>query len=161
MHSAIEDRPANAGIAPELIDKLADSCIKSHVTQSRWDIVCHRFARAVGSWLQQSLPTVAQFYWHAIVLSQKLAYLYGWPDILEEGAVDDETELRSHHVHSDNDGRWKMLAKQLPVVVGTLLLMQSPIKLPMHASYQDSVVPGNQGDWQVGWYSGHQGLVRP
>ena len=36
---------------------------------------------------------VAQFYWNAIVLSQKLAYLYGWPDILEEGEVDEDTEL--------------------------------------------------------------------
>jgi len=30
-----------------------------------------------------------------MVLSQKLAYLYGWPDLLEEeGATDDETLLR-------------------------------------------------------------------
>ena len=37
---------------------------------------------------------IAQFYWHAIVLAQKLAYLYGWPDITDNGRVDEETELR-------------------------------------------------------------------
>ena len=91
--SAIEDRPANAGIAPELIDKLADSCIKSHVIRAAGI----SFATGLpGGWfMAATIPAdVAQFYWRAIVLSQKLAYLYGWPDILEEGAVDDETELQ-------------------------------------------------------------------
>ena len=90
---AIEDRPANAGIAPDLIDKLADSCIKSHVLKAAGI----SFATGLpGGWFMAAtiLADVAQFYWHAIVLSQKLAYLYGWPDILEEGKVDDETELR-------------------------------------------------------------------
>ena len=31
---------------------------------------------------------LAQDFWHAIVLSQKLAYLYGWPDLLEDGELD-------------------------------------------------------------------------
>ena len=35
----------------------------------------------------------AQFYWHALVLAQKLTYLYGWPDLLEEGKIDEDTEL--------------------------------------------------------------------
>ena len=35
---------------------------------------------------------VAQYFWHAIVLAQKLAYLYGWPDFLRNGEVDEETE---------------------------------------------------------------------
>ena len=36
---------------------------------------------------------MAQFYWHALVMAQKLAYLYGWPDLLENGEVDEQTEL--------------------------------------------------------------------
>ncbi len=36
---------------------------------------------------------VAQYFWHAIVLAQKLAYLYGWPDLLKNGNVDEETKL--------------------------------------------------------------------
>ena len=91
--SAIEDRPANAGIAPDVIDKLADACIKSHVIKAAGIA----FATGLpGGWfMAATIPAdVAQFYWHAIVLSQKLAYLYGWPDILEEGEVDEETELK-------------------------------------------------------------------
>lgn len=35
---------------------------------------------------------LTQFFWHVIVLSQKLAYLYGWSDLLdEESSMDDET----------------------------------------------------------------------
>ena len=42
-----------------------------------------------------TIPTdLAQYFWHAIVLSQKLAYLYGWPDLLEDGDLDEETKLR-------------------------------------------------------------------
>ena len=90
---AIEDRPANAGIAPDLIDKLAGSCIKSHVIKAAGIA----FATGLpGGWfMAATIPAdIVQFYWHAIVLSQKLAYLYGWPDILEENTVDDETELQ-------------------------------------------------------------------
>ncbi|MDE0005647.1 MAG: type II toxin-antitoxin system HicB family antitoxin [Rhodospirillaceae bacterium] len=93
VHKAIESRPANAGIASELIDKLADSCIKSHVIKA----TAIAFAAGLpGGWfMAAAIPAdVAQFYWHAIVLSQKLAYLYGWPDILEEGEIDEETELK-------------------------------------------------------------------
>ena len=35
---------------------------------------------------------LAQFYWHAIQLAQKLAYLYGWPDLTENGQVDERTD---------------------------------------------------------------------
>ena len=90
---AIEGRPANAGIAPDVIDKLADSCIKWHVIKAAGI----SFAAGLpGGWFMAgTIPAdLAQFYWHAIVLSQKLAYLYGWPDILKEGAVDEETGLR-------------------------------------------------------------------
>ena len=42
-----------------------------------------------------TLPAdLVQFYWHAIVLAQQLAYLYGWPSILEDGEVDEETKLK-------------------------------------------------------------------
>ena len=32
---------------------------------------------------------LAQFYWHTLVLAQKLAYLYGWPDLSDKGEVDE------------------------------------------------------------------------
>lgn len=38
---------------------------------------------------------VAQFFWHVTVIAQKLANLYGWPDLIDpEVDLDEETELR-------------------------------------------------------------------
>ena len=36
---------------------------------------------------------LVQLHWHALMMAQKLAYLYGWPDLLDNGEVDEQTEL--------------------------------------------------------------------
>lgn len=42
-----------------------------------------------------SIPAdLIQFYWHIIVISQELAYLYGWPDLLEGKDEIDDTVLQ-------------------------------------------------------------------
>lgn len=90
---AIEDRPANAGISPDLIDELANSVIKSHVIKASGI----SFAAGLpGGWaMAGTIPAdTAQFFWHATTLAQKLAYLYGWPDMLKDGEVDEETKLQ-------------------------------------------------------------------
>ncbi|MYC72684.1 MAG: hypothetical protein F4X17_18450 [Gemmatimonadetes bacterium] len=90
---AIEGRPANAGIPSKLIDRLADACIKSHVRKAS----AISFGTGLpGGWaVAATIPAdLAQFYWHAIVLSQKLAYLYGWPDLLKEDEADEETKAK-------------------------------------------------------------------
>ena len=90
---AIEGRPANAGVPLDVIDKLANSVINSHVIKASG----LSFAAGIpgGLAMAATIPAdTAQFYWHAIVLSQKLAYLYGWPDILKNGEVDEETKLQ-------------------------------------------------------------------
>ena len=93
VRKAIEDRPANAGIPSNLIDRLADACIKSHVRKAS----AISFGTGLpGGWaMAATIPAdLAQFYWHAIVLSQKLAHLYGWPDLLKEDEADEETKAR-------------------------------------------------------------------
>ena len=90
---AILNRPAEAGLSPDLIDKLADDCIRRHVLLASGT----SFAAGVpgGFAMAGTIPAdMAQFYWHALVLAQKLAYLYGWPDLLEEGKVDEQTEFQ-------------------------------------------------------------------
>ena len=90
---AILSSPASAGISPDLIDKLADSCIRSHVLKASGA----SFAAGLpgGLVMAGTIPVdVAQLYWHALVMAQKLAYLYGWPDLLEEGEVDEQTEVQ-------------------------------------------------------------------
>ena len=89
---AILRRPASAGISPDLIDKLADDCIRRHVLLASGT----SFAAGVpgGLALSGTIPAdMVQFYWHALVMAQKLAYLYGWPDLLENGEVDEQTEI--------------------------------------------------------------------
>ena len=93
VRKAIEDRPANAGVSSELIDRLVDSCIKRHVLKA--SAISFGTGLPGGPWGLATVPAdVAQFYWHAIVLSQELAYLYGWSDLLEEDMADEETKAR-------------------------------------------------------------------
>ena len=90
---AIEDNPAKAGISLDKIDKIANSCIKWQTRKAS----AISFATGLpGGWaMLGTIPVeVAQFYYNAIILSQKLAYLYGWPRILKEGGIDEETKMR-------------------------------------------------------------------
>ena len=57
------------------------------------------FCRCVLASIIPAIPAtltadMVQFYCHAFILSQQLAYLYGWPSISEEDEVDDETKFR-------------------------------------------------------------------
>ena len=61
--------------------------------------------RAALLWPGQSPADMVQFYWHALVMAQKLAYLYGWPDLLEKGEVDDQTEIYLTLLVGGNVGR--------------------------------------------------------
>lgn len=63
-----------------LIDGLADEVIKSHCLKAT---ALSAAAGIPGGFA--SLGTIpadfAQYYWHYLVMAQKLAYLYGWPDL--------------------------------------------------------------------------------
>lgn len=93
VKKAIEHCPAFADIPIETIDSIADSVIGSHTVKAAGI----SFATGLpGGWfMAATVPAdITQFFWHAVVLAQKLAYLYGWPDLLDEGDLDEETELR-------------------------------------------------------------------
>lgn len=75
----------------KIIDKIANSCIKYQTTA-----VCAVSALAglPGGWFMAgAIPAdIIQFYGNAIALTEKLLYLYGWPDIRDEnGQVNDAT----------------------------------------------------------------------
>ena len=89
---AIGGTPALAGVLPEVIDTLADSCIRAHVLKASGT----SFAAGLpgGLAMAATIPAdLLQLHWHALVLAQKLAYLYGWPDLLEKGEPDEQTKL--------------------------------------------------------------------
>ena len=93
VREAIEFNPAHAGMSIDKIDEIADSVIKSHVLRATGT----SFAAGLpgGIAMVATIPgDTVQFAWHAIVVAQKLAYLYGWPDFLEESELDEETLLR-------------------------------------------------------------------
>ena len=75
------------------IHKIADSVIKSHVVTAAGGA----FAAGIpgGLFIALAIPAdLVNFVWHSVVLAQKLAYLYGWPDLTQEGNPDAETEFR-------------------------------------------------------------------
>ena len=93
VEEAVEYNPAHAGMSLDKMDEIADSIIKSHVIKAAGT----SFATGLpgGFAMVVTIPAdTVQFAWHSIVVSQKLAYLYCWPDLLEEGEPDEETLLR-------------------------------------------------------------------
>ena len=93
VRNAIEFYPAHAYVPGDLIDKIAESVVKSHVMKA----AAVSFGAGIPGGLAMAITIPAdtiQFFGHAIVLAQKLAYLYGWPDLLADGDPDEETQYR-------------------------------------------------------------------
>ena len=77
-------------VSKEVLDKIADSVISYHT-----GIVTTTSAAAGipgGLAMIGTIPAdTFQYYWHTLVLSQKLGYIYGWPDLTDEnGNLTDE-----------------------------------------------------------------------
>ncbi|MEG2810014.1 MAG: hypothetical protein RR889_05120, partial [Akkermansia sp.] len=78
-------------LSKKQIDAVAKDCIQYHLT-----VVCSVSALSglPGCWfMMATLPAdIVQFYYHILVLAQKLAYLYGFPDFSnEKGDFDDKS----------------------------------------------------------------------
>lgn len=90
INLAISNSPTKV-LTNRQISKIANGCIKYHLT-----LVCSASALAglPGGWaLVGTIPAdIAQFYAHVFALTQKLLYIYGWPDLQNQnGELDDET----------------------------------------------------------------------
>ena len=82
LEKAIATRPA-AVVSKEVIDTIAKSCINSHTTK----VTAISAAAGLPGGLAMfgTIPAdMANYYWHVFVLSQKLAYLYGFPGFSDE-----------------------------------------------------------------------------
>lgn len=90
MQSVIQDsNQIRRLVDKKVIDKLAKGCINYQTT-----VVCGNsfLAGIPGGWaLTGTIPAdVAQFYGNVFALTQKLMYLYGWPDLTEkDGKISD------------------------------------------------------------------------
>ncbi|MDR2534498.1 MAG: EcsC family protein [Treponema sp.] len=72
-----------AGISLEVLDKLAEAEIRNHTGI----VTSTSFLAGLpgGLAMAGTIPAdLAQYYWHVIVIAQKLAYIYGWPDLQGE-----------------------------------------------------------------------------
>lgn len=74
--------PVNV-LSREIIDKLGNACINNQTRK----VSSLSFLAGLpgGIVVVASIPAdIAQYYWHTFVLAQKLAYLYGLPDLRDE-----------------------------------------------------------------------------
>lgn len=92
MESVIQDgNQIRKIVDKKVIDKLANGCIKFQTT-----VVCGNsfIAGVPGGWaMAGTIPAdVAQFYGNVFALTQKMMYLYGWPDLSgKDGKISDES----------------------------------------------------------------------
>lgn len=92
IDASIERGPVEAGISKGVIDKLADTAIQYETTKVT--LVSAAAGIPGGVAIAATIPAdVAQNIAHMLRITQKLAYLYGWPDFFNgEGEVDDGTK---------------------------------------------------------------------
>ncbi|MFE7235064.1 hypothetical protein ACFVAF_31435 [Streptomyces sp. NPDC057596] len=93
IRRAIEETPAAAGISLEVLDRAAGESIKYETAK------VSALSAAAGIpgliFLPATVPAdVAQYFGHMLRISQKLAYLYSWPDLFSDDSddLDDATK---------------------------------------------------------------------
>jgi hypothetical protein len=88
---AVKNNPAYAKIPAQVIDKIADGCIKYETLK----VSTLSFTAGLpgGLTMFAAVPAdLAQYYAHVLRVIQKLAYLYGWENLInKKGKMDDET----------------------------------------------------------------------
>ena len=92
LQSAIDTSPAKAGVNKNTIRRIA----AENITWHRAGVSTLSFASGLpgGWWIAGTVPAdLTQFFWHVLVILQKLAYLYGWPELFQDSELDDETLL--------------------------------------------------------------------
>jgi hypothetical protein len=93
VEAAIAESPAVAGVPQDLIRKISDSVISSQRTRTTSLSVAAGLPG--GWWAAGTIPAdISQFFWSVTVVSQKLAYLHGWPDLNESGADDTDEKTK-------------------------------------------------------------------
>lgn len=89
--SAIDSNPLLAGVALTEIDRIADEAISYETNKS----AAISFVAGIpgGFAMLGTIPAdLMQYYVHALRIMQKLAYLYGWGELLPDGReADDDT----------------------------------------------------------------------
>ena len=88
---AIQHNPAYAGIDLSKVSKIAEDCIKYET--KKVSLISFTAGIPGGFAMAGTIPAdMTQYFGHILRILQKLIYLYGWEEILQEdGKLDDET----------------------------------------------------------------------
>ncbi len=89
VQKAVEECPAAAGISKEVVNKIAKACI----TYETRKVSALSFAAGIPGGLAMlgTVPAdLVQYMGHVLRVLQKLAYLYGWQDLLDDIKAGDE-----------------------------------------------------------------------
>lgn len=81
--SGLVDAKPSDFFSKGVLDSVADNVIKNHTLK----VTAISAAAGVpgGFAMLGAVPAdIVQYYWHFLVLAQKLAYVYGWPDLRDE-----------------------------------------------------------------------------
>ena len=79
LDRAVRERP-DVGLREDVLQEIAASVINHHVLQVTTISAAAGLPGGWGAWV--ALPAdLGQYYWHCFVVAQKLAYLYGYPDL--------------------------------------------------------------------------------
>jgi uncharacterized membrane protein len=92
LNDILNDGTIRAGIDITLLDKVANDVINYETNM----VVGLSFAAGLpGGWaMAATIPgDIAQFFYHIFVIAQKLAYIYGWPEIDEKASDDFKSTL--------------------------------------------------------------------
>jgi hypothetical protein len=85
--AVVEKGTGKAGVPVELLDDLAAGVIKSHKMMATGASAAAGLPGGFG--LIATVPAdLAQYYFHALQVAQKLAYIYGYPDLEKSGKDD-------------------------------------------------------------------------
>lgn len=75
----VEGRPSDF-ISSEILDKIAKGIVNNHATKAT--AISTAAGIPGGFAMFGTIPAdMAQYFWHYMVMAQKLAYIYGWPDL--------------------------------------------------------------------------------
>ena len=157
VREAIEFNPAHTEMSIHQIEEIADSIIKSHVIRAAG--ISFAAGLPGGIAMAATIPADnVQFVWHAIVVAQKLAYLYGWPDLLEEGEPDEETLLRMVLLIGVMLGAAEA-NRLLAEIAKTICSRGWPASSEI-CPHPNCVLSANQGHPQMGWCQPYEAILR-
>ena len=92
--SKVLERGTIGNVSIEVLDKIASDCIKSHTIKAT--SLSAVLGMPGGFAIVGTVPgDLAQYYYHVFVVAQKLAYIYGYPDLCDEDGnfTDDSVQM--------------------------------------------------------------------